>query len=470
MHQRFVIRESFFIFFLGLFLFTIGLSHQEMISFESRFYLFSLEMMRHGITAFPTTYGKYYPDYPVTSTLLIYLSAHWFGGLTKWTAVFPSVVASALTLVFTYRIGALHGRRWGWSSVLFLLCTLTFFSEARTISLDQYTTLVTTISFYLAYSALLEKRNPNLFFIALCLLAGFAFRGPIGLIIPASVLFIFYATEKNKKHFFVFCGLAFFLLLFCIAVLSWLAYHAGGSCFLHNVLRMQIFSRMNPVQTPPFYFYVVESMGAYAVTYPLAIIILIFLRRPLLKKDPSVDFILLKKIVFWILIVLIGLSIPADKKVRYLLPIAPALALISGYFILMVREKYVKKSLFILSGLVFIFVMSMLWVVEPINIKLNSVRGTVLKIESLRQINQAKLIFYQEDSDGLPIKYLINISKEEIPLFVKTPKEILLVRKPAFFISSEENFNAIPNKIRSHVKVVFRGEIVRKRMVVFSKK
>src|SRR5437899_1651272 len=118
--NRFSKIDAIWIFLGGLFLFTMGLHHQEIIGFESRFYLFALEMWRHGFTGFPTTYQEPYPDYPVSSTALIYLSAKLFGTLNKWVAVFPSAVASASTLSATYLIGALQERRWGFYSVGFL--------------------------------------------------------------------------------------------------------------------------------------------------------------------------------------------------------------------------------------------------------------------------------------------------------------------------------------------------------------
>src|SRR3989344_2953414 len=105
--------EAFFIFCLGLLVFTIGLSNQEIIRFEARFYLFAVEMWRHGLTWFPTTYQQPYPDYPVTGTLFIYLFSKLFGNLNKLTAVLPSAIASAMVLATTYLIGALHSRRWG---------------------------------------------------------------------------------------------------------------------------------------------------------------------------------------------------------------------------------------------------------------------------------------------------------------------------------------------------------------------
>src|SRR5579871_5924669 len=106
--------EAFLVFIGGLILFTLGLAHQEIIGFESRFYLFALEMWRHGVSLFPMTYREPYPDYPVTSILCIHFFAHLFGGLNKFTAVFPSALAGAFTLVFTYLLGALHHRLWGY--------------------------------------------------------------------------------------------------------------------------------------------------------------------------------------------------------------------------------------------------------------------------------------------------------------------------------------------------------------------
>src|SRR5436853_4703271 len=109
------------LFFFSLILFTWGISSQEVIGFESRFYLFAQEMWQNGPSWFPTTYHEPYPDYPGLSTFLIYLSARAAGSLNKLAAIFPSAVAAALTVVMTYAIGALHSKRWGICAVFLLL-------------------------------------------------------------------------------------------------------------------------------------------------------------------------------------------------------------------------------------------------------------------------------------------------------------------------------------------------------------
>ena len=148
------------LFCVSLFLFTWGVSSQEVIGFESRFYMFALEMWRHGISWFPTTYGDLYPDYLGTSTWLICISAMFVGGMNKLAAVLPTAIAAAITVVLTYMIGALRFKRFGYYAVLFLLMTVMFVKSGRTISLDVYSALITTACFYIVYSAdILDKQE-----------------------------------------------------------------------------------------------------------------------------------------------------------------------------------------------------------------------------------------------------------------------------------------------------------------------
>ncbi len=456
--------EPIIIFCVGAIVFTVGLSHQEIIGFESRFYLFALEMWRHGPSWFPTTYQQPYPDYPVTATFLIYLTAHMLGGLNKLAAVLPSALAAAMTLSVTYLIGALHNRRWGFYAVLFLLFTNTFLSEARTISLDQYTTLITVLCFYLVY----QKRS--LWFVLPLLVLGFAFRGPIGLVIPTGVLCVYYLLEKDvKKLLFIGCA-SVFLLGICSAILFMLAYHVGGMAFVQDVVRMEIVGRIHDIDVPPYYFYFVESIGAYAITFPLGILIFLGLGSQLFKKNLPVDLQFMQKLLGWVLVILIGLSIPADKKIRYILPMAPALALFCAYLFMAIQEKkyffYLRRIFYIVT---LTFVLIFLLVVEPINIKLNRTRDFVEQIEKLRHSRHAQLVFYQESADGLPIKYVVNMQHEEKPIFIQNPKELLRSKQPAFFITRTEYFLQIPKSISGKFHEVQRGKLGHMDVVVFSR-
>jgi 4-amino-4-deoxy-L-arabinose transferase-like glycosyltransferase len=509
------------IFFYGLVLFTIGLDHQEVIGFESRFYLFALEMWRHGPSWFPTTYQQPYPDYPGLGTYFIFLFARLAGELNKFVAILPSAIAASATLVVTYCIGALRSRRWGICAVFFLLFTNAFVAQARTISLDQYTTLITTLCFYLACSASMHRKFLHLWWILPLLVIGFAVRGPIGLVIPTGVLCVFYFLEKDVTHFIAVSFGALILLVLCGSAMLGLAYTVGGNAFVHDVLQMQVSGRLQDFKPLPLYFYFVESFGAYAVAYPVALLVVVqFL------KARDRDF--LKKLLGWALVILIGLSIPSDKKVRYILPMAPALALICGYLVsihhqrkyfhllqklfcrfclifpvlclvvlvciqiefpalklaypflyafftlmqlLMLviawqEEEIEIASLFLAS---FVFVMAYAFMVETINVQLNQSRNFVVQVENIRHTRQAKLVFYREGKDALVIKYLANMPTEDQPIFIQDPAELTRMNEPALFVATEENYQQLPPLIAAQTQIVLRGRLGREPFVVFSK-
>lgn len=509
----FLIRlNAILIFTVGLFLFTVGLANQEIIGFESRFYLFALEMWRHGPTWFPTTYQEPYPDYPATSTYLIYFVSKLTGGLSKFSAVLPSAIAASVTLAVTYLIGALHDKRWGLFSVFFLLFTVSFFAEARTISLDQFITAITCVSFYLVYAHHLRGGDRLMVWIFPLFVLGFAIRGPLGLVIPTSIICMFYLLEKNYKQFFIVGLISLLLLIICCGILCLLAYHVGGMPFLQDVIRMEVLGRMQKTSpSPVLYFYFLRNFGSYAITYPLALFVLIGI---FWKTKTTPEKKLIQKLLGWVLIILIGLSIPADKKTRYVLSIAPALALICGYLFIVVKEqqylyklqrimiaffyffsrlalvaillvhRYQPKLIFpflkaiaILGGLQILisfsqqlfkkestspffalltFIALIIFVAEPINLNFNRTRDFVWQTENLRQ-KTSELVFLQKDKDALVIKYLVNMPERQVPHFVNNLDEFTKLPQDAMMVLSEEDFQKYSSK--NPFSVVMRGKM-----------
>lgn len=520
--------DSLLIFLGGLFLFTVGLRQQEIVSFDSRFYLFALEMWRYGLSWFPTTYQNPYPDYPGTSTVLIYSVAKIGHGLTKLTAVLPSAIASALTLVMTYLLGALHSRRWGWHAVIFLLLTALFLVEARAISLDQYITLITVCCFYIVYSATLFKSARRIGLIFPLLVVGFAFRGPIGFVIPIGVVCAFYCIEKDFKKFFMVGFVSLFLLVICIVLLACVAHHVGGSDFASQVLHMEVSGRIKDAHSPVYYYYLIDGLGDYAITFPLMLIMLPGTLATLYKKKLTQQTRFLLNLLGWIFVILLGMSLVSDKKVRYVLAISPALALFCSYLVVHEQhEKYlaiVRKGFYyfccffpvVLVGVIcffhqqlstiyfsypvwvglfaalqiIIFVFSIcaranitivfslaalsfvlfyIGVVEPTKVSLNSARDVVLTIEQMRAKEHAKLVFYREGADGLAIKYLVNMPQLETPMFVQTTKEVDAVNQPAIFVTSREYFKELSKNTGKKFQQIFTGKIGRDWVVVFRK-
>lgn len=520
-----LMRDFIGIFFVCILLFTWGLRYQDIIGFETRFYLFALEMWRNGFTWFPTTYGHYYPDYPVLPTFLIYLTAKTVGSLDKFAAVFPSAVAAAISVSTTYLIGALHSRRLGILAACFMLLTNIFVVEARTISPDQYVLLVTTLAFYCVYSSELLIKYKRLFFLPLLFLLGMACRGPIGFIVPAGVVSVFYILEKDPKKFFIFAILSFFTLVLGCAILFYIARMVGGDAFAQSVWDMQVANRLEDAWLP-WYFYFSESVGAYAISYPLALLVLAGLGGSLFKKHLTIDARFIWKLFAWILVIMIGLSIPAGKKIRYILAITPAIALLSAMlFTIPIRNIYFnslrlvvkffclflpffaaivtlvayvhlqqrqipipifyvsafclfvflqllnfvvhKHDVKVIAVAAFSFVMIFILIIEPINLYLNRTRIFVTQVEFLRNTNHANLVFYHEDPDGLPIKYIANMRQAVQANFVYDVKGLKNLKGNNLVITSQEYFSELPPAIQKKVKILFKGNLGREPMVVF---
>lgn len=524
--------EMISLFLCSLFLFTWGLSSQEIIGFDSRFYLFAEEMWRYGVNWFPTTYQAPYPDYPAASTFLIYLVASLLGGVNKFSAVLPSAIAAAITLTLTYRIGALHNKRWGICAVFFMLLTITFLKSARSIALDMYPTLITTCCFYLIYSADIEHKPRRALWIYLWLCCGFAFRGPIGLVVPTGVICTYYLLSGSGKRFFLVGCSAFFLLIICSVLLLALAYHVGGNSFMHDVLRMEVLGRMDSSYLPR-YFYFVDGMGDYALSFPLAGLVMLGVGYyAITTQKLSSEFKFLLQLCGWMSVILIGMSIPGDKKIRYILPMLPAAALIAAYPFAVQKEKYfiylrwIGLRVFALFPLIFIMLISAVYVyankhtlnfnipyariilfllsmqmlnlliifcvnlrdifilliaalsfavayiavMERIELSLDRARDFVQQVESERLRSHARLVFYKEKPDSLPIKYLINMPYFEQPMFVTDQQSLIALREPTLFVTSASYFDELPKEIANQFRIVVKNKLGHVAVVAFARK
>ena len=329
-------RDTLLIFCVGGVLFALLLP-PEFIRFQARFGLFAREMFRHGPSFFPTTYRVPYPDYPGTSIFLAYLVARLFGQVTPLTAILPTSITSALILALTYRIGAIRSRKWGFVAVLLALFTVEFFTASRSIGLDQYVSLATVASFYLVYSADCYGRRRRLAWLPLAWILGFALRGPIGLVLPVAVVCAYYGWNGRFKALILAMVSASVTLAVGLAGLLLAARAQGGEPFMRAVLEAQVTGRIHG-RGSGFTYYWFRCLSSYAVSYPLAILVVVCRFRDI-RRRRSDDDNLLGSLAVWVLIILVGLSIPTAKKTRYVLALVPALSLIGAYLLVDVSPR-----------------------------------------------------------------------------------------------------------------------------------
>jgi len=523
-------RDSLVIFVSAVIFFLIGV-RPEFIGFDTRFALFAKEMLHNGPAWFPTIYGMPYPDYPATSTFLIYLFSLPLGEVTPFTSILPTAITSALVLVITYRIGAVRSKKWGIYAVLLTLFTYQFLSLSRSISLDQYTSLVTVLCFYVSYSAAVYGKTKRLLTLPLLFVTGFAFRGPMGMLIPMAVTCGFYLWQKDIKTFIITAVCGTVLMAICWVLLLKAAYLQGAESLVAKVVDAQAAGRVSGGSHNYFYYWV-RSFSYYSAAYPLAILVLFFQFRRILRQEDD-DRRLLGGLAVWVLVILIGLTIPIAKKMRYILPIAPSLSLIASYIfiasspskvLLNIRNIFVGfcrsfpflaffgvlglllfsvcanrafgayyvipmvllgslavlncqvtrwfddnglKELIFVAGAVLSLIVLQAGVIEPVNYELESTLPFVAKVESLQKSANGGIVFYQIGPDSEDIKLMSNMKELSIPEFIKSPTEILNYKQNVYFIARENHIALLPPEVMNQIELLFEGKIGHKECVIF---
>lgn len=316
------------------------------IDYEARFVTFTQYALIHGLTYFPVYFGKLYPDYPIGNTVLLYLTALPFGKLSIFTIGIPYCLTAAATITLTYKIAALHDKKWGLYAVLFSFFSWQYLYDVHNVAVDIYVVLATVACFYLVYSAKLKATRWRLCWIPLVLLFGLFTRGPIGIVVPASVVGSFYLLNKDWWAFIIFEVIAGVILVLGFGLLLWGAYLQGGQEFMRQVFAVESIGRIASHHASRYYYYVTAGWLPYLFTIIFALIVVIKRFKAIVKPKSETTKLLLYCCAWWALVI-IGFTIPNTKAMRYVTPIAPALALLAAYiFIEPDRFKGTRKLLF----------------------------------------------------------------------------------------------------------------------------
>ncbi|MEI6056277.1 MAG: glycosyltransferase family 39 protein [Lentisphaerota bacterium] len=320
------------IFIFGLIAYTVGLNGLEFIKIDVRYALFVVDMKKYGIEIFPTLWGQSYTDYLSPGVILMYLAS--FGGeyINKFALSLPGAIVSSLTLVLIYQIGCSVSRMLGFYGVLMSFFSIAYLSIIRNPSIDLYVIFATTLAFYLVYTADLKKSYKRLYWIPFCLFFGFAFRGMLGIMIPAAVICCYYLVNLNWKKFILFAFVSAISSVICILLLIILIYHFDGVDTVSYFLKDQIFNRMN--SNDEFFYYFTSCVGTYALTYPLALIVFVLYLKKIIKpidiQKEDKTLYLVRSVSVWMLSILLLMSCAGAKNPRYILAIMPPAALLCG--------------------------------------------------------------------------------------------------------------------------------------------
>jgi hypothetical protein len=92
----------------------------------------------------------------------------------------------------------------------------------------------------------------------------------------------------------------------------------------------------------------------------------------------------------------------------------------------------------------------------------------VEKVKLLQKEQPGDLIFYQIGPDAEDIKLMVNYDKPIMPIFIRSPDELLKCRKNSYFIAKKQSFDNLPEDVKKQIQLRFEGRIGHRNCVVFT--
>jgi 4-amino-4-deoxy-L-arabinose transferase-like glycosyltransferase len=299
-------------------------------SFEPRRMLLAKDMVRNGHWLVPYLFGKPYILKPPLLPWLISAGYLLFGSPDLWAARFFPALAGLLAVVVTFFFARrLFSQRVGFLAALILATSLLYMRRTRMAEEDVILTLFVTLSlltFFLAYYYQAGKRYYIFFYLFVAL--GCLTKGPPGVSFPALTIIPFLLLRRDlrairKMKLFPWA------LIFGALVVSWyiVAYAQSGLTEAQNFFVADIWDKFFPQEAGrPFYQYVVQLFGHF---FPWSLFLpamAVYIVTKQGKEERECSIFLLA----WIIPNLFLFSLAGAKRNEYILPLYPALAILTA--------------------------------------------------------------------------------------------------------------------------------------------
>ncbi len=269
-------------------------------------------------------------DKPIAFYWLVALSFKLFG-ISEWSARLPSALSAVGCLFILYRFARAQFGVWvaRWSSLV-LVTSIEFFILARIVILDLTLTFFITLalcSFYTVTQTVASRaRTSHCVAMYAAIAAGTLVKGPIALAIPAMVIFFFLSVTR-KWSLLRTLHLPIGILVYFAIVTPWYLWvEARNPGYLRYFLWEEHVLRF---VTPHFsrtkswyYFFGVLAVGFLPWTLLLPVTIRSAWRTGLSETNIF--------LALWTVLPFVFFSVSNAKLPHYILPIFPALALLTG--------------------------------------------------------------------------------------------------------------------------------------------
>ena len=265
-------------------------------------------------------------------------------GISEWSARLPSTASAIGCLFLVYRFTRQWRGPWEalWAVVI-LLTSVEFFVLARIVISDMTLTFFLTLALYSFYSAVHaeNEKSRRLYCLLLygALGAGTLTKGLIGVVMPGMVFFVYLlSTHKlsclRKLH--LFSGALLFLVI-VVPWYLWVDMRNPGYLrfyFWDDHLARYLTDEFDRSE-PWFYFFPLVAGGFL----PWTLILPWVVKDSWKKLDDKIVFLIL-----WVALPFLFFSFSKSKLPQYVLPIYPALAMLSGQAVASLVNRSVSEK------------------------------------------------------------------------------------------------------------------------------
>jgi len=283
------------------------------------------------------------------------LAYHTFG-VNEFSARLPSAIAGLLTLLLIYELGRrMYDASTGLLTALILGSTLSFCAASHFANPDCLLLMCSTASLCIFWWDYEPGRSRWLMWSGVTAGLGFLAKGPVGLVLPGAIVFLYLLWMRQWRRWFSW-HLLTGILLFVLVAVPWYAWVGAetrgeflrGFFLKHNLGRFQ--EPMENHRGPIFYYIGVVLVGGapWSVFAPLALWRLWNAWRTRKEGDRSVD-PRWRFLACWALVFIVFFSCASTKLPNYVLPAFPPLALLMGRLLIRWQRGEIKPPVWVPS-------------------------------------------------------------------------------------------------------------------------
>jgi 4-amino-4-deoxy-L-arabinose transferase-like glycosyltransferase len=305
-------------------------------------------------------------------TYWIVASSYQIFGISEWSERLPIVIAAMVLTAAAFVIGrSVWGTQAGFWAAIVMATLPRFLMHSRRTSIDVFLSLFMglTLMFFVLSEMRPERRKLWLCLMYACVGLGYMTKGPVAVVLPGAVFFIYLLIEKRLKYItkmMVPAGIAVFLAI----VVPWylLVYQKHGGGYIVSFLLNENISRYTDEGWGPrrSFFYVQTMLGdlfPWSLLMIAALVCVVF-RRKIGElvfgiEHPGTDdatdsaFSIARLLAIWIVFIVGFYSLSRNQQDQYVMPTYLAASVLVGALINAFIEKRVEwvHWLFVASGL-----------------------------------------------------------------------------------------------------------------------